>query len=88
MKAIVLSVLLLIQPALAQKDNVVRLDGISIQGSSEEPDVLYITPWREPPGTGRLVEPVKSYRDHWLQPVDDGKLRREINAATKARRTP
>ena len=82
---LVLSCLLSI-PALAQKENVVRLDGISIQGSNEEPDVIYITPWRQPPGTGRLFEPVKSYRDQWLQPIDAEKLQREIQTGGQSRR--
>ena len=58
-------------------DGVVRLEGISIEGNREEPHVLYIMPWQEPPGTGRLSLPINSYRDHWLQPMDRDSLDRE-----------
>ncbi|MEL7399647.1 MAG: hypothetical protein AAFN68_03635 [Pseudomonadota bacterium] len=73
-----LIVLLLPFVARAADDNVVRLQGISIQGNSEEPHVIYITPWRPPPGTGRLYQPIYSYREHWLQPVDRNSLGREL----------
>lgn len=69
--------------ANAQDDNVVRLQGISIQGNSEEPHVIYITPWRPPPGTGRLYQPIFSYRDHWIQPVDRKSLAREMRYAER-----
>jgi len=62
----------------AEDDNVVRLQGISIQGNSEEPHVIYITPWRPPPGTGRLYQPIYSYREHWMQPIDRASLGREL----------
>ncbi|WP_419810403.1 hypothetical protein [Bacterioplanoides sp.] len=64
--------------AFAADDNVVRIQGISIQGKAEEPNVIYITPWRPPPGTGRLYQPIYSYRDHWFQPVDRQSLGREV----------
>ena len=64
--------------AVAEDDNVVRLQGISIQGNSEEPHVIYITPWRPPPGTGRLYQPIFSYRDHWMKPIDRASLGREM----------
>mgnify|MGYP005997875597 CR=1 FL=1 len=32
--------------------DIIRLDGISIQGNSEEPNVLYVTPWQSAPGAG------------------------------------
>lgn len=57
---------------------VIRLDGISIQGNSEEPNVLYITPWQPAPGTGRLFAPVNSYRDQWLKPISRKVMTREV----------
>lgn len=65
------------------EDDVIRLQGISIQGNAEEPRVLYITPWQPPPGTGRLYQPVYSYRDHWMQPLDRSSLRREMYYAER-----
>ena len=70
--------LLLILAGTAAADNVVRLEGISIQGNSEEPNVVYITPWQSAPGTGRLYEPVTSYRRQWLQPTDRRQFNREL----------
>lgn len=59
--------------------DVIKLEGISIQGNSEEPNVLYITPWQEAPGAGYLFSPVKSYRDQWLKPTSRTSMKREIN---------
>lgn len=57
---------------------VIRLDGISIQGNSEEPNVLYITPWQAAPGSGRLFSPVHSYRQQWLKPISRERMKREV----------
>jgi hypothetical protein len=54
------------------------MDGISIQGNSEEPNILYITPWQHAPGAGRLFTPVKSYRQHWLKPISRRVMQREV----------
>lgn len=80
MKPIWLAVLALCFPLLAagQQDNVVRLDGISIQGNSEEPKVVLITPWREPPGTGRLYDGATSFREQWLYSLDPQRLAHEV----------
>lgn len=67
---LLLIILLLPLAALAQKDNVVRLEGIQIQGNSEEPKVIFITPWREPPGTGRLYDGATQYQEQWLYSLD------------------
>lgn len=67
----------------AHADNVVRLEGISIQGNSEEPAVMFITPWQAPPGTGRLYQPVTSYRDQWIKEIDRDSLIREIRYAER-----
>ncbi len=64
--------------ALAQKDNVVRLEGIQIQGNSEEPKVMFITPWREPPGTGRLYDGATQFQDQWLYSLDKDRLDFEV----------
>lgn len=62
----------------SQAAEVIRLDGISIQGNSEEPNVLYITPWQAAPGTGRLFAPVNSYREQWLKPISRQIMKREV----------
>ena len=64
-------------PSLAD-DGVIRLQGISITGDNQEPYVLYITPWSPPPGTGRLYEPISSYRTHWFRPLTRSRLKREM----------
>lgn len=65
-------------PMIANAKDTIRLDGISIQGNSEEPNVLYITPWQAAPGTGRLFAPVNSYREQWLKPISRETMAREI----------
>ena len=61
--------LLLLFSSASYSSEVIRLEGISIQGNSEEPNMMYVTPWQEAPGSGRLFIPVKSYREHWLKPI-------------------
>jgi hypothetical protein len=61
-----------------QGEEIIRLDGISIQGNSEEPNVLYVTPWQTAPGAGELFTPVESYREHWLKPVSRKSMLREV----------
>jgi hypothetical protein len=61
-----------------EDDGVVRLQGISIKGNSENPNVLYVTAWQPPPGTGRLYEPVTSYSRHWFQSISRDSLGREM----------
>lgn len=72
--------LLLLFPLLAtaQTDNTIRLEGISIQGSNEEPQVMFIAPWKEPPGTGRLYQEATSYRQQWLHSLDEQRLKYEM----------
>ena len=70
---------LLLLAMQCQSAEVIRLDGISIQGSSEEPNVLYITPWQAAPGTGRLFSPVHSYREQWLKPISRQMMKREVS---------
>jgi hypothetical protein len=71
--------LLLIPAILSHGAEVIRLDGMSIQGNSEEPSVLYITPWQPAPGTGLLFTPVNSYREQWLKPVSRQMMKREAH---------
>lgn len=82
-KSFFCTLLLLLLSAHVIADNVVRLEGISIQGNSEEPNVMYVTPWRPPPGTGRLYQPINSYREQWLQGIDRDSFRREMRYAER-----
>ena len=68
----------LLMSGIGWSKDVIRLEGISIEGGSEEPNVLYITPWQPPPGAGRLFSPVTSYRAQWLKPISRNTLRREV----------
>lgn len=74
------SILMLLFPMLAwaQTDNTIRLEGISIQGSNEEPQVMFVAPWKEPPGTGRLTQNAASYRQQWLHSLDEQRLQYEM----------
>ncbi len=73
-----ITVILMILPGFLMANDVIRLDGISIQGNSEEPNVLYITPWQAAPGSGRLFTPVNSYREQWLKPISRQVMKREV----------
>ena len=73
-----LLVVLCALPSLVFAKEVIRLDGISIQGNNEDPNVLYITPWQAAPGSGRLFTPVNSYRDQWLKPISRQVMKREV----------
>ncbi|CCK76270.1 conserved hypothetical protein [Oleispira antarctica RB-8] len=74
----IIMIILLILPFTAFAGDVIRLDGISIQGNSEEPSVLYVTPWQPAPGAGRLFAPVNSYRKQWLKPISRQIMKREV----------
>lgn len=80
---VTLAILLWLSVQTVWAENVVRLEGISIQGNSEEPNVMYITPWRSPPGTGRLYQPVSSYRLQWLTETDRQSFGRELRYAER-----
>ena len=54
---ILLSLLTLTVVQAAEDDgDVIRLDGVTIQGNSENPNVLFVNAWQPPPGTGRLYQ--------------------------------
>ena len=61
-----------------QASEVIKLEEMAIQGHSETPAVVHITPWREPPGTGKLTQDAVSFRDQWLHTLDDERLRHEM----------
>lgn len=69
---------LLLFSSVSYSSEVIRLEGISIQGNSEEPNIMYVTPWQEAPGSGRLFTPVKSYREQWLKPISRDIMSREV----------
>lgn len=69
---------LLLFSSASYSSEVIRLEGISIQGNSEEPNMMYVTPWQEAPGSGRLFTPVKSYREQWLKPISRDIMSREV----------
>ena len=77
--------LLALLASTASAEKIIRLQGFSIEGGSEEPNVIYVTPWSPPPGTDRLFAPMKSYRDHWLKPVDGNVMRREVEYSKRKR---
>lgn len=75
---VMVAVVLLFSVCSVQSAEVIRLDGISIQGNSEEPNVLYVTPWQPAPGAGQLFVPIKSYRKHWIKPISKKSMQREV----------
>ena len=88
--ALLIPLMLISTEVLSADDDVVRLQGMTIRGNSENPNVLYINAWQPPPGTGRLYEPVTSFNRHWFQPLTRDSLKREIryvSVTTKKRIT-
>ena len=39
---------------------------------------MFITPWREPPGTGRLYDGATQFQDQWLYSLDKDRLDFEV----------
>lgn len=68
---------ILLLPLTAMADSVIRLQGIAIQGNSEEPHLMVVTSWQPASGTERFTLPIRGYRQQWLQPVDRQRLQRE-----------
>ena len=77
MPAWLLITTLLLIPFTATADSVIRLQGIAIQGNSEEPNMMIVTSWQPAYGTERFTLPIRGYRQQWLQPVDRQRLQRE-----------
>ncbi len=65
--------------AAEEDGEVIRLDGVTIQGNSENPNVLFVNAWQPPPGTGRLYQGITNFNQHWLTPVSRESLARETH---------
>jgi hypothetical protein len=55
-----------------------ELDRTQITGSRELPKVLYIVPWKQPPGAPPIARPERSVIDDALAPVERQVLQRQI----------
>jgi hypothetical protein len=55
-----------------------ELERTQITGSRELPKVLYIVPWKQPPGSPPIARPERSVIDDALAPVERGVLQRQI----------
>jgi hypothetical protein len=55
-----------------------ELERTQITGSRELPKVLYIVPWKQPPGASPIARPERSVIDDALAPVERGVLQRQI----------
>lgn len=88
MKYLLILGLLWLTNANADSGNVVRVEGMSIQGGGEEPHVMYVTPWREPPGTGRLYEEAASQRMLWVTSINLQQLRQDMSNIKRIKKEP
>ncbi len=80
LKALLMSILAVsAAQAAAEEGDVIRLDGVTIQGNSENPNVLFVNAWQPPPGTGRLYQSITNFNQHWLTPVSRESLARETH---------
>lgn len=75
--------LLIACTSFADEVQIMRLDGLTIQGRSEEPKVQFIIPWQPPPGTGRLQLDAQLLPDVWYQGLDLDVLKRDIRYAKR-----
>jgi hypothetical protein len=55
-----------------------ELERTQITGSRELPKVLYIVPWKQPPGAPPIARPERSVIDDALAPVERRVLQRQI----------
>jgi len=73
MKVVVryISLLVLLFPAYAQSvEDKLILDGTSVIGNSEMPNVLYVVPWKKTPQPNLNPELHESLIDDQLRPID------------------
>lgn len=82
-KLTAVAMLLLAGASYADEVHIMRLDGLTIQGRSEEPKVQFIIPWQPPPGTGRLQLDAQLLPDAWYQGLDLDVLKRDIRYAKR-----
>ncbi len=83
-----IAILLMVNSALAAEERL-DLEGTSIIGSNELPQVLIIVPWKKT-GMGRIRLPAEiSLAKEMLEPIDRSVLHRDINSfyAMKATKT-
>lgn len=55
------------------------LEGTNIVGSKDQPQVLYIVPWKESAMDHMIVKPGMRLEDQLLQPLDREIFKRQIN---------
>lgn len=72
-----LLVTLCMLPSVVQAQNELNLQG-TIQGSREQPKVLYIVPWQRPNSSIDLNVPASSLLGDTFEPIDRAEFRREL----------
>lgn len=61
----------------AEQTDSIRMEETVITGNKEQPKVLYIVPWQNPPGAGEINIPFSSMTDDLFQPMDREEFQRE-----------
>lgn len=68
----------IVLPAIAEAEERIEMDGMSVIGNSELPKSLIIVPWKESTIEAMPDRPVNSLIEEALQPVDPEVFRRKI----------
>ena len=74
-----LTATLILSPVLANAEQEMELEGMSVVGNSELPKALFIVPWKEAESAMAPDRPVNSLIDEALQPVDPDVFRRKLH---------
>lgn len=76
-QALIVFLLMLCAVSHVSAQEMVRLDGIKIQGDNEAPQMMYIIPWQNAEGAERLYSPIRGAQIERLRPLDPYSFRRE-----------
>ncbi len=77
MKRSIMTVMLLAQIATGSAAERIELKGV-VRGNQEQPGVLFLVPWQNPPSPEIGTEAPPTHLDAWLRPVSRERFRRQI----------
>ncbi|ABC29396.1 conserved hypothetical protein [Hahella chejuensis KCTC 2396] len=69
-----------VSPAAQAETEVITVDGATLRGNQEQPQVLYIVPWRKPRKLAGLGDSAASLiNDEVLKPIDREEFVRQVD---------
>lgn len=63
---------------VAQAEEPVKLEGMSLKGNAEQPKVLYIVPWKGREGEPIVIDPPQLRTDNLLSPLERSRFRSRL----------